>query len=285
MSRANAKLLDNAGLHTRRADPAVSSVQSLPACRGAPSKLVCPDCGSAVTASAPEGLCPKCLLKMGLQLEDAPRSPARVGVIVVGVNPQFRALMRALLSNSCEFHLCGLFPTGTAALRRIPTNARVAVLELALPDGCGLKCARDLLGRAPALRTVVVMALHRPEFIARAIAAGVSVCLVPPVFPGQLLGALRFASQCPPRQPQPLCGAAPVPPNDVCIEHARTGSILNERESQVLQLLGQGLLYKEIANRLQISEAVLKKLQHHAFQKLDAHNRTEASNKWRHLAS
>jgi DNA-binding NarL/FixJ family response regulator len=252
--------------------------------QSAPETGTAPAAKLPITAT-PQGFSPKANANK-TTLQDPGRSPARVGVILVGVNPQLRALMRALLSNPCEFHLCGLFPTGAAALRRIPnTNARVAVLELALPDGCGLKCARDLLGRAPALRTVVVMTLHRPEFIARAIAAGVSVCLVPPVLPGQLLGALRFASQGPPRQSQPLRRAAPVAANDARTEGARSGSVLNERESQVVQLLGQGLLYKEIADRLQISEAVLKKLQHHAFHKLHAHNRTEASNKWRHLAS
>jgi hypothetical protein len=67
MSRANGKLFDNMGPDTCGADPAVSSVESLPACQDACSEVVCTDCSSPVPASAPEGLCPKCLFKMGLQ--------------------------------------------------------------------------------------------------------------------------------------------------------------------------------------------------------------------------
>ena len=29
-------------------------------------ELRCPECGSNLTANAPEGLCPRCLIKMGL---------------------------------------------------------------------------------------------------------------------------------------------------------------------------------------------------------------------------
>lgn len=56
---------------------------------------------------------------------------------------------------------------------------------------------------------------------------------------------------------------------------------LTQRESDVMNGLAAGLLYKEIADNLQISYSAVNKHQHRIYRKLQASNRTEAINKWR----
>ena len=48
-----------------------------------------------------------------------------------------------------------------------------------------------------------------------------------------------------------------------------------------MKYFAQGLLYKEAADKMGISYAVVHKLQHKIFVKLNASNRTEAVNKWK----
>lgn len=48
--------------------------------------------------------------------------------------------------------------------------------------------------------------------------------------------------------------------------------------------LANGLLYKEIADRMNVSYGAVHKLQHKIFLKLRVSNRTEAAVKWRTLA-
>jgi DNA-binding NarL/FixJ family response regulator len=55
---------------------------------------------------------------------------------------------------------------------------------------------------------------------------------------------------------------------------------LDQRERKVLCRLATGLLYKEIADELHVSESVIKKLVHRLFRKMRAHNRTEAIGLW-----
>ena len=55
---------------------------------------------------------------------------------------------------------------------------------------------------------------------------------------------------------------------------------LSPRERQVMEHLARGLLYKEIADRMNISYSVVHKLQHKIFVKLCVGNRTEAVVKW-----
>jgi DNA-binding NarL/FixJ family response regulator len=55
---------------------------------------------------------------------------------------------------------------------------------------------------------------------------------------------------------------------------------LTDREQEILQLLAEGLLYKEISMRIGISEAAIKQHIHRMYGKLHVQNRTEAVNKF-----
>jgi DNA-binding CsgD family transcriptional regulator len=57
-------------------------------------------------------------------------------------------------------------------------------------------------------------------------------------------------------------------------------SSLTVREIEVIKYLAKGLLYKEIADKMGISFAIVHKLQHKIFVKLHVGNRTEAINHW-----
>ncbi len=55
---------------------------------------------------------------------------------------------------------------------------------------------------------------------------------------------------------------------------------LSKREREVMQHLAKGLLYKEIADTMNVSYGAVHKLQHKIFLKLRVTNRTEAVVKW-----
>ncbi len=55
--------------------------------------------------------------------------------------------------------------------------------------------------------------------------------------------------------------------------------ILTDRENEVLQLLADGLLYKEIAERLNIVHGTVRQHIHNIYEKLHVQNLTEAINK------
>ena len=59
-----------------------------------------------------------------------------------------------------------------------------------------------------------------------------------------------------------------------------TDAKLSEREQEILQLLAEGLLYKEISMRIGISEAAIKQHIHRMYAKLHVQNRTEAVNRF-----
>lgn len=56
--------------------------------------------------------------------------------------------------------------------------------------------------------------------------------------------------------------------------------ILSGRENEVLQLLADGLLYKEIADRLHIGHGTVRQHIHNIYEKHHVQTRTEAVNKY-----
>jgi DNA-binding NarL/FixJ family response regulator len=57
-------------------------------------------------------------------------------------------------------------------------------------------------------------------------------------------------------------------------------SVLSNREKEILELLAKGMLYKEIAAQLFISQETVRKHVYHIYEKLHVNNRVEAINKF-----
>jgi DNA-binding NarL/FixJ family response regulator len=55
---------------------------------------------------------------------------------------------------------------------------------------------------------------------------------------------------------------------------------LTPREKQIMEALAKGMLYKEVASALTMSEGNVKQRIHTIYQKLEVYNRTEALNKY-----
>ena len=55
---------------------------------------------------------------------------------------------------------------------------------------------------------------------------------------------------------------------------------LSNREKEILELLSRGLMYKEIAAALFISQETVRKHVYHVYEKLHVSNRVEAVNKF-----
>lgn len=237
-----------------------------------------------------------------------------IGLALIDQDERVRQMLAGLTEAGAEFVFRVSFATAQAALAAIPgLDVEVVVTEMALPDLCGIRCARQLLAVCPELAVIIASAVQHPLLIRRAFAVGASQYLVKPVRPGQFLATLRFVS-CRRRVPaaeagraqsflqatlgrrsatasQQAGGADAHPPGsratmrgsgvvDVLSEHSLQAK-LTAQEVEMLQYLAQGLVWKEIEERLQVSHCTLRSMKRRLFLKLDhARNRTEALAKW-----
>lgn len=192
-----------------------------------------------------------------------------IRVAVIAAEHRLRMVMDRVFNHTEEFHCCGIFSSCREALiNLIDIEIHVLVVEMVLPDCCGIKCAREMANQRPGMKTILVTSFRDPTFIRHSLMAGIDHCLISPLQFSQCLATLRFISY-----------SAFVPVGGVS-ESSRERRVLNPREELVLSCLARGLLHKEIEANLSVGHAVLKKLLHRIFSKLHVHNRMEAVNRW-----
>lgn len=201
-----------------------------------------------------------------------------ITVATVDEDDETRFVLYRILEQSGEFHCVGSYMSGEEAIRRVPDDRpQIVLTEIRLPGISGIECMRRLRGLLPGLIVVMVSGLDDPETMSGALAAGGDGYLTKPFAISQCLAVLTLAVR--------HCHSGSLDPTATDLLLSARGGCqftrITEQENAVMDCLAQGLLYKEIADKLGLSFARVHKLQHKIFLKLHVCNRTEAVLKWR----
>lgn len=167
-----------------------------------------------------------------------------------------------------------------AAILRIPPAAPdVVVMDIQLPDGSGIDCTSRIKRAMPEVHILMFTVADETDQIVKALAAGASGYLLKDTAPAGIIGAIRDV----------LNHGAPMS-RDVARKlvesfrrpapSASNSEPLTSREAEILQLLTEGLLYKEIAARLGISIDTVSTHLKSIYRKLHVRSRTEAVTKY-----
>jgi len=205
-------------------------------------------------------------LKMESFYRNDPKYPIKVSL--VADNGKARLAMLQALESSADFVCAGVYRSGEEALQGMPgASPQVVLIDLRLPVMSGIECVRRLKDLLPGLAVIFVEDLLGAVTMREAFLAGGDDYLVHPLVFAQCLATIRFAAE----RRRGNGGMTYT-------GSARGLAQLDSREIAILESLQAGLLYKEIAPGLGLSESMLKKVQHNLFIKLGVENRTEAVN-------
>ncbi len=147
----------------------------------------------------------------------------------------------------------------------------VVTVDVALPDGDGLRLARELRDRYADLGVVMLTSKQEDDVLFRALETGVSA-FVPKTAPlEEVLAAIRHAA----------VAAASFTASGLAMAVARRRTLqerlsLSPRETEVLNLLHQGLPIPAIAAEMYISVSTAKTYVGRLYDKLGAANRSQA---------
>lgn len=195
-----------------------------------------------------------------------------IRILLVDDHPVLRHGIRSLLDTQPD--LAVVAETGhpeEAAALALSEHAEVALVDLDLgPDNLdGVAATRMILAAHPPTRVIAFTAFDSDADIVRMIDAGAIGYLLKDSRPQALYRAIRDAAS----------GAAAIADPIAARLHDRTrrpDEALTPRELAVLELAASGLSNRELARRLQVSEATVKTHLHHAFTKLRVDNRQAA---------
>src|SRR6185369_9564582 len=168
------------------------------------------------------------------------------------------------------------YPNAEDALKALPQDKpEVVLMDINLPGMNGVECVRQLKQAAPAIQVMMLTVYEDTENIFNALAAGASGYMLKRTPRDELLEAIREVHR----------GGSPMTTHiarKVVQSFQRTAAAapptenLSEREQQVLDLLSQGLMYKEIAEKLTISYETVHTYIRRIYEKLQVRTRTEA---------
>jgi DNA-binding NarL/FixJ family response regulator len=199
-----------------------------------------------------------------------------IRVALVEDDPAVRSGLELLINNSVMCHCIAALANGEEALAQIPTlHCHVVLMDVHLPGMSGIECIRLLKQQQPKLQIMMLTVFEDHDRIFQSLLAGASGYLLKQTPPDRLLSAIVELHQ----------GGSPMSTQIArsVVEllqqsNAGTGaeSALSPREKEIIQLLGKGYLYKEIAGQLGISVETVRTHIHNTYDKLHVRTRTEA---------
>jgi len=194
--------------------------------------------------------------------------------LVADDHPLFRGALRTALSGlgeGCEILETGDFD-GVKSL--VGENVDLVLLDLSMPGVSGLSGLIALRGMNPSVPVSVVSAHDDPETIRRALDLGASGFISKSASMEEIRRAVRMMLDGDVYTPENIdLGAEADPEIADLIQRLQ---MLTPQQTRVLGMLAEGLLNKQIAYELNVSEATIKAHVSAILQKLDVDSRTQA---------
>ena len=195
-------------------------------------------------------------------------------IIIVDDHPLFRAALRQTLSGGSDVvavEEAGDLNALTAALEA-DRDCDLVLLDLNMPGGHGISGLLLLRAQYPEVPVMIISAVEDHKVIRRTFELGASGYLPKSVGPAEIRKAIDTV----------LNGELSVPEginlsgDDEQSAFVRRLSTLTPQQIRVLMMLSDGLMNKQIAYELSISEATVKAHVSAILQKLDVDSRTQA---------
>jgi DNA-binding NarL/FixJ family response regulator len=194
-------------------------------------------------------------------------------VLIADDHPLFRAALReAMAGEAADISEAGSFDAASKTLEA-DASFDLVLLDLTMPGVSGFSGLMYLRAQYPALPVVVVSANEDPTVIRRCMDFGASGFIPKTLGVEEMRGAVRA-----------VLGGETWSPPDVDLAGADDGSAklaarlgtLTPQQVRVLMMLSQGLLNKQIAYELGVSEATVKAHVSAILAKLGVESRTQA---------
>ena len=202
-----------------------------------------------------------------------------ITIAIVEDNASIREMLQSIIAMEESYSCIGIFGNGEEALKGIPElQPDVVLMDIGLPGINGIDCIKQLKPTCPRTEFLICTIYDEDEKVYQALEYGASSYILKSSKPEFLLQSILEVHN----------GGSPMSPDIArkLVQRFRQKenknvAVLNitPREKEILELLSQGLFYKEASDQLGISINTLKRHIYNMYQKLQVDNKTEAINK------
>ncbi|MCW5554085.1 MAG: response regulator transcription factor [Verrucomicrobiae bacterium] len=199
-----------------------------------------------------------------------------ITVSIVEDQDPLRTTLARVLARAEGFECVSHYGNAEDALKDLPNvRPNVVLMDINLPGINGVECVRQLKQLLPQTQVMMLTVYEDTENIFNALAAGASGYMLKRTPRAELLEAIREVQR----------GGSPMTTHIArkVVQSFQKAAPSNEatenlspREQEVLDLLSQGLIYKEISDKLGISYETVHTYIRRIYEKLQVRTRTEA---------
>ena len=203
-----------------------------------------------------------------------------ITVSIVEDDRDTRESLVELIGGSPGLQCISSYPNAEEAIQKIPLEKPdVALVDINLPGMSGIDCVAKLKIQLPALEVLMLTTYEESGLIFNSLRAGAKGYLLKNMPPKELVHAVSEVH----------AGGAPMSMQiarkvvDYFFQVRQSSAEveqLSKREHEILALLAQGSLYKEISETLHISMSTVRTHIQHIYEKLHVQSRTEAARKF-----
>ena len=201
----------------------------------------------------------------------------KIGVFLLDDHQVVRRGLKDMLEDEPDFEVVGEGSTAAEALARVPAlRPRVAVLDVRLPDGDGVTVCRELRSKLPELSCLMLTSFPDEEALFDAIMAGASGYLLKQTLGPDLVAAVRTVAGGESLL-DPRLAAKVMAKLRAADERKDPLAQLTAQEHKVLDLIGEGLTNRQIADRMFLAEKTVKNYVSALLAKLGLTRRVQAA--------
>lgn len=201
-----------------------------------------------------------------------------IRVFLVDDHELVRRGLRDLLANHTDIAVVGEAASAAEARVGIATTMPdVAVLDVRLPDDSGVELCRDIRSSSPSVNCLMLTSYADDDALLSAVLAGASGFVLKQIQGYDLVAAVRTVgrggSLLDDRSTEALLSALRQR------HHPRIDPFANlsEQERLVVDLIGEGLSNRQIAQRMFLAEKTVKNYVTRVLSKLDMQRRTQVA--------
>ena len=200
-------------------------------------------------------------------------------VMLVDDHEVVRQGLRALLEAEDDIEVIAEADSGTKAIDVASTyKPQVVVMDIRMPDGSGIEACREIRDKDSNIQVIMLTSFSDDEALFNSIMAGAAGFVLKQIRGRDLVDAIRTVG----------AGQSLLDPGVTkrVLERLRKAKFderdpklarLSPQEERILDMIGEGLTNREIAEQIHLSDKTVKNYVSTILQKLDVARRAEAA--------
>lgn len=203
----------------------------------------------------------------------------KLKIVLVDDHEVVRQGLKALLEAEEDLEVIAEADSGHSAVHTVRTyKPDVVVMDVRMPDGSGVEACRDIRSENPSIQVIMLTSFSDDEALFNSIMAGAAGFVLKQIRGRDLVDAIKTVGS----------GQSLLDPGVTkrVLERLRKSKFdekdpklarLSPQEERILDMVGEGLTNREIAERIHLSDKTVKNYVSTILQKLEVTRRAEAA--------